>query len=477
MHLLGSLSNPLIMPNSPTDRAAASPLWICGVLLQLGLTAVVLLLSRMTVQPQLGGFGLLALLGLFAPYLLAVARLGRVPPLAALRGIVVFALFFRVTAVFAPALLSQDVLRSLWEGRAQTFGHNPYLVTPASPAMAFLAPELLSKLAAPDLPATAAPLAEMVFRVAATIWPHGPALIKCAFAGLDLGVIWVIIRLLRLRKLPETAVLLYAWNPLPIIEFAAHGHPHPMGMFLGLVTIYLAMAPPKKRWAGTFEQAVAALSVGGAAIAHYLAAPLLLLLRAQLKLRFWLLWALVLAVFWLPFRSAGWQLFDGAIRAASESRFHFNGLLFDGVEWLAGAAEFGAPPGAEWAGMNTPLLIVAGAWLLLFLMMLALRAEPLRAFYLLSAAWLLLRPSLAPCDVAWIVPFLCFYQNTGWLLLSASVLLSYVPRVVELQTGARVEMLELKLAEYVPAFVLMGWSAVSPYVVPAVKHEVKRGKM
>lgn len=477
MHLLGSFANPLIMPNSPTDRAAANPLWILGVILQLGLAGSVFLLARTAVQPELAGLALLSLLALFVPYLLAMAWAGRVPPQAALRGIVIFAMFFRVTALCAPALLSEDVFRSLWEGRAQTFHHNPYLTTPDAPAMAFLAPELLTKLAAPDRPAAAAPLAEMLFRAAATIWPHGPGMIKFTCAGLDLAVVWVLIRLLRLRKLPDTAVLIYAWNPLPIIEFAAHGHPQPLGMFLGLVSIYLATAPPKRRWAGSVEQAVAALSVGGAAVAHYLAAPLLLLMRLQIKLRFWLLWALVLAVFWLPFRDAGWRLFDGIIRSASGDRFHFNGLIFDGAAWLADAAGCAPAFGCGWLNVGAPLLIVAGGWLLLFLVMLALRAEPLRAFYLLSAVWVLCGPSVSPASVAWVLPFLCFYRNTGWLLLSASVLVSYAARVVELQTGTRVESLELRLAEFLPVFLLMGWSGVSPYVIPAIAHEVRRGRM
>jgi hypothetical protein len=88
----------------------------------------------------------------------------------------------------------------------------------------------------------------------------------------------------------------------------------------------------------------------------------------------------------------------------------------------------------------------------------------------------LFSPAVAPRDVAWILPFLCFYRNSGWLLLGAGVLLSYATPVVELQTGVRVELLEVKLLEYVPAFVLMGWSAIASYAVPAVAHEIRRGQ-
>ncbi|MBI5394705.1 MAG: hypothetical protein HZA91_05335 [Verrucomicrobia bacterium] len=457
------------MPNSPQERAVAMPLWVMGITLQVALVAATVLLTRLAEQPWIGGWTLLVLLASFVPYLLAVARTNRVPPQVVLRGIVIFAIVFRVTALCGPAVLSNDVVRSLWEGRAQTFGFNPYLVTPASPKAARLAPELLSRLAAPDMPATAAPLTEMAFRVGAVIWPHGPAMIKFMFAVLDLAVVWVLIRLLRLRGLPESAVLIYAWNPLVLLEFSSNGHPAPMAMFLALAAIYLVAPPPKKRWAGAFEQAVASLSLGGAVISHYLAAPLLLFMGRQIKLRFWLLWALVVAVFWLPFRDAGWHLFDGVVRVGMESRFHFNGSLFNGVAWLAG--------GNSWAGISAPLLVVAGACLLLLVVLLVLRPDPVRALYWLGGAWLLLSPVVEPWHVAWIVPFLCFFQNTGWLLLSASVLVSYVTRLVELQTGFRAESLELKLAEYLPAFVLMGWSTISPYVVPALKHEVKRGRM
>ena len=469
MHLLGSFGNSLIMPNSPTERAAATPLWVMGIALQLALVGATMLLTRMVDQPGIGGWTLLVLLVSFVPYLLAVARADRMPPQVVLRGVVIFAVVFRVTALCGPAMLSNDVVRSLWEGRAQTFGCNPYLVTPASPKAARLAPELLSRIASPDMPATAAPLPELMFRVAAVIWPHGPAMIKFMFAVLDLAVLWVIIRLLRLRGLNESAVLIYAWNPLVLLEFSTNGHPAPLGIFLALAAIYLATPPPKKRWAGTFEQAVASLSLGGALIAHYLALPLAPLIARQVKLRFWLLSALVVGVFWLPFRDSGWHLFDGVARLGAESRFHFNGLLFNGVAWLAG--------GNSLFGVSAPLLIVGGAWLLMLVVLLVVRCDPLRAIYWLGGGWLLLSPVVEPWHVAWIVPFLCFYHNTGWLLLSASVLVSYVTRLVELQTGFRAESLELKLAEYLPAFVLMGWSAVARYVVPAVKHEVKRVRM
>lgn len=477
MHFFGSFANPLIMPNSPTERAAATPLWRTGILLQVMLVIWVVLLTRMANRPELGGWALLVLLLSFVPYLFAVAHASRLPPQVVVLGIVLFAIFFRLTALFAPAVLSHDVVRSLWEGRAQTFGCNPYLVTPASPKAGRLAPELLSQIAAPDMPATAPPLAEMMFRATAVVWPHGPGFLKLVFAGLDLAVVWVLIRLLRLRTLSESSVLIYAWNPLVVMESSTNGHWAPLGAFLALVTIYLATPAARKRWAGSFEQAVASLSLGGALIAHYLALPLALLMARQIKMRFWFFTALVLGVFWLPFHDAGWQLFDGVIRLGANERFHHNCLLFDGIAWLATAAGFGPACRCEWLGVGAPLLAVAGAWLLLFAVLLALRTDPLRALYWLGAAWLLLSPVVEPWHVAWLVPFLCFFNNTGWLLLSASVLLSYVPRLVELQTGVRVESLGLRLAEYLPALALMAWSTLAPYVVPALKHEVKRGKM
>jgi hypothetical protein len=330
------------------------------------------------------------------------------------------------------------------------------------PRLGGVAAEQLSRVGSPEIPAANQPLSELLFRAAATIWPRGPGLLKAFFLGMDMAVIWVLIRLLRLRELGENAVIIYAWCPLPVIEFAANGHVLPVAMFLALVSVYLATPqPPTRRWAGSFEQILAALSAGGAMVTHLLALPLLPLVVRWIKMRFWLLIALVVAVFYLPFVAAGGHLFDGLRHYVAAWRF--NDSIFALLAALCGSAWTPA-----WAG-NIPLefavpkLIALIAWLIVLVAMLVARVNNLRALYLLSGALLLLSPAVYPWHVAWLVPLLCFYPNPGWILFSATVMLSYAASMPQLR-GLNVPY--LRWIEYAPVGVALIWGLAARYTTP-----------
>ena len=47
---------------------------------------------------------------------------------------------------------------------------------------------------------------------------------KVAMVGFEALTVWAILQLLATRALPATHVLLYAWHPLPLWEFARSGH-------------------------------------------------------------------------------------------------------------------------------------------------------------------------------------------------------------------------------------------------------------
>jgi len=464
---VASMSKPLIMPNSPTEQAQARPLWAMGIALQVLLTVVTVALTWLNKEPLCRAALVPLLLLSFVPYLLAVGCARRLTPAVTLRGIIVFAIFYRVTLWFAPTVLSNEVHRYLWDGRVQAFGANPYVMAPKdavnSPKLGGLAAELLSRVGSPHIPAADQPLSELIFRAAAAIWPRDPGLLKAFFLGMDLAVVWVLIRLLRLRELGENAVIIYAWCPLPILEFAANGHVLPVAMFLALVGIYLATPqPPTRRWAGSFEQVLAALSAGGAVVTHLLALPLLPLIVRRIKMRFRLLIALVVAVFYLPFIGAGGHLFDGVRHYIGAWRF--NDSVFAALAALCGSAWTPA-----WAG-NIPLefalpkLIALIAWLIVLLAMFVARVNNLRSLYILSGALLLLSPAVYPWHVAWLIPFLCFYPNPGWMLFSATVLLSYAAGSPQLRG---LDVPYLKWIEYAPVLLALIWGHAARYVTPA----------
>ncbi len=461
------------MPSSPTEKAEAWPLWWMGMALQLLLAAVTILLTRMKLEPVCARMLVPVWMLSFVPYVLAVGRVRQLSPSVAMRGITMFAIFFRVTLWFAPPMLSNEVHRSLWEGRAQSFGGNPYVEAPTSPRLAFLAPEMISHISSPEMPAVAPPLSELLFRVAANVWPHGPGLLKALFAVVDLGVVWLLARLLRLRGLNENMTLVYAWCPLPIVEFAGNGHFLTLAMFLALAAVYLATPQlPRRRWAGFFEQILAAASVAGAVCAHYFALPIAPLVMRQIKARFWLLIPVIAALFYWPFAGAGFHLFDGLRRCVggvqfNDSAFSVLTMLFD-TNWTLQL------PGGVPLAHAVPKLIAAGVWLAALLAVIVLRVNTIRSFYILTGVFLLFSPAVYPSYVAFLVPFLCFYPNPGWMLLSATVLLSYWAGFAGMGPEHGVGWRNVRMIEYLPAYALMAVSWAAAYFTPAPRPEVKR---
>ena len=163
-----------------------------------------------------------------APYLVAVysiLKFERSPDRGPHRSIIAAALLFRLTVIAVDPPLTNDLYRYRWEGMVQAHGGNPYVARPSDPAWAELRDENYARIPTPDAPGGYGPLFSLlevaVYRVAPptqTIWFKLPGI-----AG-DLATIAALAWLLRRRGLPASRVLIWAWCPLPVLEFWANGH-------------------------------------------------------------------------------------------------------------------------------------------------------------------------------------------------------------------------------------------------------------
>jgi hypothetical protein len=86
------------------------------------------------------------------------------------------------------------------------------------------------------------------------------------------------------------------------------------------------------------------------------------------------------------------------------------------LRWISGSHAFAVLVGRV-------AVVCLAVWLA------ARRAEPARAAYLLVATILLFAPNGYPWYFTWIVPLLCFFPNTAWLLLTVLVFLSHNVRI------------------------------------------------
>jgi hypothetical protein len=222
----------------PSGRTAAvTPALELGAL-GLGLALATAALARVpSWEHDLGAFQVrFAVAFLF--YLVAVVRLGRweTLPHAGL-AVVAVAAACRVLLLPLPPSLSGDLYRYVWEGRVWLHGGNPYLQSPGDPALApFRDGAIWPFVNHPQLATLYPPLAEAGFAVVAAL--KGGVLAMKAWVTLhDLALAAVLAAWAKAERGSGAAALLYAWNPLVLVEFAGTGHNDPTAM-LGLALAF-----------------------------------------------------------------------------------------------------------------------------------------------------------------------------------------------------------------------------------------------
>ena len=81
------------------------------------------------------------------------------------------------------------------------------------------------------------PLLEEVFWLTFVLTSR-PMVLKLPFLLFDLGVVLLLFRLLPLMGFSPLRAVIYAWSPLPIIEFAASGHNDSLPVFAFVLALW-----------------------------------------------------------------------------------------------------------------------------------------------------------------------------------------------------------------------------------------------
>ncbi|HEX6718347.1 MAG TPA: glycosyltransferase 87 family protein [Pyrinomonadaceae bacterium] len=137
----------------------------------------------------------------------------------------IFAAVFRLSIIFYPPYLSDDIYRYVWDGRVQATGINPYRYIPADQSLANLRDEkIYPNINRRDTTHTIyPPVAEAVFLLI-TRFSESVTWMKAAMVGFEAIAVWAIVQLLSSFGFARQRVLIYAWHPLIVWEFAGSGH-------------------------------------------------------------------------------------------------------------------------------------------------------------------------------------------------------------------------------------------------------------
>jgi len=156
---------------------------------------------------------------------------------------------FRLSLLVMTPNLSDDYARFLWDGHLVANGYNPYEYLPSQfvgtsmAASAGLTDALFQRLNSPDYFSIYPPVDQFLFGLVTGLFPDSErgAIIALRLLILlaDMGVLWLLVRLLRRFGVNPNRALLYGLNPLVILELTGNLHIEGVMIFFVLLAVWL----------------------------------------------------------------------------------------------------------------------------------------------------------------------------------------------------------------------------------------------
>ncbi len=366
--------------------------------------------------------------------------------------ILIVALLLRLLFLFNPPQLSDDIYRYLWDGSNLINGINPYASAPSAVVPTSALIPVHSQINHPGYVTIYPPMAQIIFGGGAALDGTATGL-KALLTLIDTGLCALLIALLRKLEMPVWRAVLYAWNPLPVLEIAGSGHVDGVGMALVLAALYLLLPDRKKPGGGAsrngpFLLPGALLACAGLVkLLPFVFTPLFLLLVPSGKRRYFIAGGIgAVALLVLPF-------LPNLINMTSSLDSYAKNWEFAGFAFTTLRAVTGSGMLARQLLSASFLLIVSVTTFRLSQRMKQTKISDSKAFltmkacYVIASAFLLLTPTLQPWYALTLAAFLPFCAGPAGLVLCWVVFLTYQVQI--------------------PYFILGQWLE-NPYVTAAV---------
>jgi hypothetical protein len=232
--------------------------------------------------------------------------------------------------------------------------------------------------------------------------------------------------------------IIYAWSPLAIVEVAGNGHNDVLALALLLAAHGAALL--EKDISTVFLLCLSGL----AKLVGFIVAPLFV---RSVWARAWLALPITSVIVSFPYLDVGFEAFQGFFSYGT--RWRANDSLFALIYQATGS-------------LDLSKAIVAGILAGWMGALIIRNVPPLRACYLAIGAILLFTTTVHPWYILWIVPYLCFYTNPAWLLLTGTIMLSYHAPYLTPPGQPWSWHILFQLLEYGPFFALLAVLAFSP---------------
>ena len=309
--------------------------------------------------------------------------------------------------------VSTDLFRYIWDGRVQAGGFNPYLYIPSDAAVSGLRDSAIypNMNRADYAPGIYPPTAQIVFYLITRI-SEAPIAMKAAMVAFEGLAVWAMLQWLALRGLPRSRILLYAWHPLPLWEFARSGHVD----IVAIAFLLLAFLATGRR-----SPILAGVALGAGALVKYFHVVTGPALYKRWDWRLPLAFVVTVAVLYLPYIGVGAKVFGFLGGYMSEEGLDRGSGIF---WWQLIGAFVSLPQQAFSFYLGAGALVMAV--LALVVVMRARRPDAdLAGAMLLAVTFTLLVAPHYAWYFAWLVPFLCFYPVVGVIYLTCAVSFLY----------------------------------------------------
>ena len=206
-------------------------------------------------------FGRFFILYIFAflVYLIAIIK---VPKLSETRRDIIIvlagAIVFRLLLLPGIPIHENDIYRYIWDGKVSVSGINPYKYPPIQASIKPSANEVQTDfeklkslrdedpksyryISFKDVPTVYPPLAQAIFAASTLIAPGSVLFMKFLFVLFDIAVVYLLYIILKSLKQNPLYVVVYAWNPLVLKEFANSGHYDVIAIFCVTAAVYLIL--------------------------------------------------------------------------------------------------------------------------------------------------------------------------------------------------------------------------------------------
>ncbi len=373
---------------------------------------------------------------LIAAWLIVRARRAR----STLIIVLVLAGIFRLSIVFAPPYLSDDIYRYVWDGRVQAAGINPYRYIPADEHLQGLRDEAIYPYInhRDNAPTMYPPGAEFTYFLTTRV-SESVTWMKLTMVGFELITVWILMKLLASFGMPRQRILIYAWHPLAVWEFAGSGHVDP----LAFVFIALALLARRRNWETT-----TGVALGLATLAKLFPIVLFPTLYKRWGWKMPLALVVTIVVGYLPYLGVGPLGVIGFIPGYALEQGIVNGeqfFILGLVDRLLGVKL----PNALFVSFAGAILLALAVWSTLK------RYDDdrsyLRRSLVIGAAFMVLFAPHFPWYFAWLILLLCFVPSIAVFYLTVAGFVLYLTWIYW-EAG---EVFRIKMLIFVPVFLLL----------------------